>query len=329
MVLKIIFCIIIVFLVSTLTVYFVNEWYQISLSKEIMLKELEKKFYSQKFKVDEKKIFLLGSSHTLRLTATDIQKVLSSKDSTLKIYNLGQTGDSPLKRKDSLNQIVASKPELVMYGIGFRDFEVAETKIELFSTSPETVKNYLPDPKSLITKTVLSNNLFLVGSKFQNPKLTSLDLINNIFFKYETKVINPYTVYPFSNEQKDKNIMTEEEITTWVNNNKITSKENVDKHIESLKEIIRAIKQNNIKIAIFTTPHHRIFLDAIPEDSRGHFYAVLEEISKEFDINIYYLHDKYSEIDLWADPRHVSAKHPNAKIYNNDIAKIILDELEQ
>ena len=54
---------------------------------------------------------------------------------------------------------------------------------------------------------------------------------------------------------------------------------------------------------------------------------ILDEISSEFDIPIYNFTNNYASLDIWADPSHV-AFNKNSIIYSDDIAKMILKEID-
>ena len=58
------------------------------------------------------------------------------------------------------------------------------------------------------------------------------------------------------------------------------------------------------------------------------FQKMLNNISNEFGIPVYFLHDKYADLDIWRETLHI-AVHPDAKIYTDDISKIILKEIGQ
>jgi hypothetical protein len=53
----------------------------------------------------------------------------------------------------------------------------------------------------------------------------------------------------------------------------------------------------------------------------------MQEISKNDDLDVYFLHNEYSELNIWKDALHI-AIHPNAGIFTDDISEILLDELE-
>jgi len=55
---------------------------------------------------------------------------------------------------------------------------------------------------------------------------------------------------------------------------------------------------------------------------------MLNNKSNEFAIPVYFLHEKYVDLEIWRDTKHI-AIHPDAQIYTDDILKIILKEISQ
>ena len=53
---------------------------------------------------------------------------------------------------------------------------------------------------------------------------------------------------------------------------------------------------------------------------------MLNQNAHDFEIPVYFFHDSYIDLDIWRDSFHISI-HPDAKIYTNDISKIIFKEL--
>ena len=61
------------------------------------------------------------------------------------MYNLGKGGDYPRKRISTIDNIVSAKPDLVLYGIGFREFSnVIRDDIKI-SYNPKERDVLLPD----------------------------------------------------------------------------------------------------------------------------------------------------------------------------------------
>ena len=51
-----------------------------------------------------------------------------------------------------------------------------------------------------------------------------------------------------------------------------------------LKEIIKLLQNNDVKVIIFILPQQKYFLDLVPEDDKVIFYAGVEEIKSEFNV---------------------------------------------
>ena len=108
----------------------------------------EQIFYSQNFNQNEKKIFILGASPVNAINSNIVNSILHDTNINFKTYNLGKGSDDPDKRIDSLDLIIDSKPELVLYGIGYRDFQ-AKISADRISETTKT-KSILPDRKSVV-----------------------------------------------------------------------------------------------------------------------------------------------------------------------------------
>ena len=93
---------------------------------------------------------------------THIIKNISDKNPDITIYNLAVNGDSPKFRYGDLEEIVRLKPEIVFYGISYRDFnqpsESTNSQILNFD-----IKNYMekmiPEEMKTINPQLLTRNV--------------------------------------------------------------------------------------------------------------------------------------------------------------------------
>ena len=127
----------------------------------------EQLFYSKKFSLEDKKIFLLGSSHVGQLNSTLIHEEVQSHFPAYGVYNLSYNGDTPSKRIQTIDKIINLNPEIVLYGISYRDFQMDSTK-----------QSMLPDPQQFF------NDFFVnelgINNKL-NPKFIALEIIRKTF----------------------------------------------------------------------------------------------------------------------------------------------------
>ncbi len=54
---------------------------------------------------------------------------------------------------------------------------------------------------------------------------------------------------------------------------------------------------------------------------------MLEAYSKKYDFPIYFLHDKYVEMEIWKDGIHI-AINEDTQIYTKDVLKMLIQEAE-
>jgi len=268
-----------------------------------------------------KSIYLLGSSHILTLNNTHIKKIINEKFPNYDFVNLGKNGDRPSKRINDIELILSEQPSIVIYGVGFRDFSSLRSSTDLISKEPE---NILPNPKNVISELFFSLDINL-GNNFgflESPKIISLQAIRK---ELGIKLIE-------TNEKLRQSdlIKSSEELKNLIKIDppiyEIPSFK-TNKDAKSLIEIIQKLKQNNIKIILFTTPHSKFYLNSISENQLDNFKTIIDELEKSYDVQIFYLHDKYANLEIWRDNEHI-AENKNTIIYSNDIANIIKNTIE-
>jgi hypothetical protein len=278
----------------------------------------------------QNKIFILGSSQVAALNATYIEEQISKNDSNYIVYNLSKDGDVPTNRLNSLEKIISLKPDVIVYGIGFRDLE----KTSLLNTdsiiTPKISKpeSILPDPHQFLEQLLPLENL---GKYFggYSPHVITTELIKN--FRHHSKIqtfnnsstpFQSYTANFFITEN-------ETELKNDFNKNSLPFNglsEN-DNEVIALNEIVKKFLQNNIKVIVFTTPYHKIYLDSLSESDKKTFNSIFDEISKNYGLKTYYLHDKYSSLNIWRDYKH-TAMTKEGLVYSADVAKIIQKEIQ-
>ena len=326
---KLVLVIFLVLSIGFLSLYIFSELnYQLEAFGKIW--ELEDKFFSQNFK-DKTTVFILGSSHVLSLEPYDIENKLSESGLLVDVYNLGILADTPQKRILSIDKIISAKPDLVLYGVGFRDFaESSSTNnpgISQFST--DGVEAILPDPHDTIYFELGLNRYFnenfghLKSSKittlnfFQNiPKNNFDDVNNNSNEEFSEKI--PFTNY----KQKIKNIASKQELQNQVGALPWNGFEPTDYNFQELTRIIKILQNNKINVIIFSTPHSNEYLSTIPEEEQQFFLSKLNDF-KNSDVPVYHFYDDYKDMDVWHDFTHVTMEK-QGMTYIDDITELIL-----
>jgi hypothetical protein len=406
--------------------------------------------------IHEKKIFLLGSSHVGALNSTYIEQHLKENGFDYKVYKFSEPGDKPTLRVKLINYLVKEQPDLIVYGIGFRDFQNTQMMEGHYinfipDRQPDPI---LPDIREHIWN-IMEDNLGNFFKILSNPKLITLNILNDyigenhfpipnhVLIKLWNKKLDLQEVYPEVGEGNMKNLkfwacygwkeqptlsalnpylvgsqfndglisIKEMLYTVWIcrpdlqktypevsqgnytnllewakdigwkeeprlfgldlNQSSSKSSLNASKSkvgnstktqqwysifpiatdsalrdeanqspfsgfdpnymkssIKALDKIIKNLKENDIKVVIFTTPHQRYYLDTVTETDQKVFHSIFEQLSNKFNIKVYYLDSKYADISIWYNISHVS-RNNTVVIYNDDIVKMIMENINR
>jgi len=275
----------------------------------------EEKFYSQEFDLSKKKILIYGSSHLIQLNSTHIKEEVSKISDKHVVFNMAENGDTPQRRSLNIDKDLHLEPEIIVYGIGFRDF--SSLKKENLETEFRFVDLIPFDTTELETL---------------NPKLTTLEVLRSAAIELITKNKNSNVPYPntpvFSERVQDIIIESNE-----LNNNlerfedfSIPTENN--EQVEYFRTIIETMTENKIKVIILVTPHHSTVLEKIPQIEMKNFYEILSIIEDKFDVKIYDYSNKYEGLSIWRDATHI-AFNEKVIIFSDDVAQIIIKEIKK
>jgi hypothetical protein len=310
------------FLISITTLYLVNEWYLSKYDREKTWNPI----FQKDFNTNGKKIYVLGNSRINVLNYTIIKNhFVENGIDDIKIYRLGSPGTRPLDRLPILDTIISTKPEMVAIGLTFWDLDVNvndSDNIQII-TKPE---NTIGDPEEIFRQILPSGKFFgLDLYNIKNPKLSTLETFNILIDNFTGKKNNTST--KMNPEYPLNKIINRTEIQRIIDNQNVKEHIPVNNNpqVTALKEIIKELIRNNIKVVIFSTPRHPLYTDTIQDFEKENFRKILENIHKEFDVNYYSLDEKYSHLEIWADYHHVTT-NPSGYIFSEDVAEILLRE---
>tara|TARA_B110000014_G_C20028401_1_gene533946 strand:- start:332 stop:1087 length:756 start_codon:yes stop_codon:yes gene_type:complete len=236
------------------------------------------------------------------------------------IYNIAYNGNRPSSQIDQLSKLIATKPELVIYGVSYREFS---------SINPETAnsENILPDPKQL------KNEIFSgININEMNPKLLTLKILTSIFPTLEENEVKiPNTPFISFNEA-DTKIRDDTQLLKVLNDPETPRIYHIDSstnnsEINYLKKIIQEFEKNEIKLVIFAPPLHRIYLDHISDSEEENFKKIIEGVQNEFYFPYYDFSYKYADLPIWTDLTHVAVDNEKSLTYTDGVLKIIFEEI--
>lgn len=280
----------------------------------------QNEFYSQNFDPNEKRVFIMGSSQVVPLNATYIKEYISVNNHDYEIYNLATISDLPMYRLETLDMIISTKPEIVAYGISDRDFTFSQ---------PSRPSSFLPDPHQFFVKLldIVKNSIGYDVSVLESPQRVTLlfiiDFVNK-FDKEKSEVI-PYENTPFMRIPKSATIIKNDVGFRRTGfDNIIPPEKNVN--VIALKEIIKKLQENNIKVIVFIIPQNKFYSDPMPDVYKKSFNSILDDLHTIPNLKIYDLYYKYKDLNIWGDLTHVAINR-NATIYSEDVARMILEEI--
>lgn len=274
------------------------------------------KFYLQKFDPNKKKIFIYGSSHVIQLNNTHINNQISNEYENYIIYNMGENGDTPKRRYLNVEKDISLNPEIIFYGIAFRDFNSYTGNNDLQNTDYRLV-DILP-----LDTTEIENI---------NPKLTTLQVVRSFFIDILSDKPNrdiPYPNNPAFSDKFTEEILSKEELSNKKVSLQLYIAEKNNEQVEYFKKIVNSLNKAGIKVVIFITPYSSVELESINGEEKRKFFTILSEIEEEHNVKIYNFSEKYADLEIWRDPTHV-AFNSKAIIYSNEISKMILQEIDE
>ena len=265
------------------------------------------------------RIFLLGSSSVYPVNATFVMEFLKKDQLNYEVYNLADMSDTPSHRLKSIDHLISLKPDVVGYGIGLLDFNQKSLSKNSFDSKDYTEKT---NPKILLG-TLFSE---VTGEDILQKLPTSPKDRTILSIKYIVRGPE-YIHHPFINFHKT-GIANTSELESY--NDKINFKGieeiNSNQELIALKEIIKKLKENNIRVLLFTVPYHESFLNNVSLEDKNKFEEILNQIQNTYEVKIEFLQNKYSNMSIWRDVTHVAVNQKSI-IFSEDIAEYIHKEL--
>jgi len=288
-----------------------------------------KEFYSQD--LTGEKIFIFGSSQIYALNPVDISSHLLKQGHDYTVYNLGQGSSDAEEQLRTIDFVISQEPKIVVYGIAYQTF---------YSHGRTIVET---PPESLISPPKLSDLLSIISLPYNtglldNPKFATINTFNHFYQKqtrnFQEELEHPYLNTPFfvrtpnaeiPAEQKD--LEKDGKLANYKGNEIYPMNKN--RTYSALKELTHILNDHNIEVIIFTTPHLKNWLEQVPVQQKEIFNSMLDDLEKEFNFEVFRLHDKYDVMDIWIDNDHHIAHSEKTDFYSEEVAKMILTRIDE
>jgi len=252
----------------------------------------------------------------------DITHYFMSPKSSSSSSNLGSEFggcNKKLPEIQDLYSIIFTKDEVV--GIDFENFHNPKfTTLNFISKLPKFViqENKPGDWEILIPIAPRTNQTLEIMDELPVHMKNSLASLTNkqtqSFYNKNFRIINDA-------ETLDKEIQ-EKRSTKWFS----SSIEPNGKEVVALRKIIERLQKNNIEVVLFSTPIYKSLYDSAYPCGINDFEQLLENLSIDYKISHYLIHDKYLDENIWRDSNHiVHGKHGLS--YSKDVANAIFKEI--
>jgi hypothetical protein len=267
-------------------------------------------------------LFIFGASYVYPINSTYVSEYLVKNSIGYDVYNLADMSDTPSHRLKSLEHVISLKPKVILYGVSITDFakSLDQADIRNIESKDEIAETLNPKKEIAHIISTMTQNSFEHGFPTSPKERTILSLkylirgpefTHNPFINFKTIPITDEKTFASSYKFEFGGVDTS-----------YNNKERI-----ALEKIISELKKNNIKVILFTVPHHKVFLDSVGDSNQTVFESTMLEIAKQNDVSLYFLHDRYERANIWRDPHHV-AVNMGSIIYSDDIADILVEELE-
>ena len=283
--------------------------------------DYKNQFYSKQFPLNENKILLIGSSHIGHLNMSHVINKIENENLDFTIYNLADNGDSPKFRYDELSQIISLEPELVFYGISYRDFNQL-SELSNSQRNDFTIKNSLDD---LVPEELKSINPQLLTRKVIRDVLDDSNIIKKPTYEIKPKNTPFFSLGDLQTEISNQNELKRQLLTVLPDPKKIQVESQNNEEIEKFHKILRELQSEGISVIIFTTPINPIYLDEIKNSTKISFTNELKNISEEYEIKIYEFENNYGDLEIWNNLDHI-AYNKKSIIFSDEIANMVIKE---
>ena len=283
-------------------------------------------FYQQPHDQD---IVILGSSYvTEGIDAYLVERALKEQGINRSVYNLGMQAETPLSRLPELENLIASRPRLVVIGLGYRDLanrtEIYEDRFGLISQRVHLDENY----RSLYNDTQIG---FLTQSPGEHLWYERKFIGGAVFHLVRNKILkeNSYDREAlFDTNFKDPWLLTTN-LTEEMKIKKAQEDESQDQTGDDLNpqkmallSEVERLQQNNIRVIIIGMPMNPYYSERITESSRQNFSAFLNETG----IPWYDYEQEYPSA-FFIDEGHMNSAGRND--FSQKLAQIIADSEKQ
>lgn len=277
----------------------------------------------------DRDILIMGSSFTNEgIDAYLIEDLLQERQINRSVYVVGMDAETPLSGVPMLDNLIASKPDVVVIGLSYRDLtnrtDVYDDRLALISQKISTDAEYLTlfnDSQIKLLSQSPSEHFFY---KRKFIITSTFHLLRNILFTGENLTRGDKFATNFKDPWQYKTNWTEaEKIDVWKNNKTVFPISNDwNPQKKALLYTTKKLQQNNISIIIINMPITPYYSSKINESTRQNFSNFLNTTGVPW-----YNFERAYPSDFFIDTEHMNAE--GRTDFSLKIAAILADYLKK
>ena len=255
-------------------------------------------FYDQNNNATGYKVYFVGDSQIREgIDANEVEKTFSKNNITAEVFNLGYTGDTPVRRLTELKKLIKSKPDLVIIGVSYHSFSHPEIIPREHLIMVGGTTEFDDTTKAFFTESelnVLNSNIIELSYEkrvWVAPMLISIIYQDKQIINNSHNFKNPYI---YSKNQTPEELIDKLRRYPTQQVQHVTFPESENRMTESETYTIQQLKNANISVILIDMPLNPLLRPFISTDNRTRFETYLSEVG----VPVIDLENQYPQSDF-------------------------------
>ncbi len=287
-------------------------------------------FYDQKVGENETAVYILGSSVVAEsIIPPEINKLLLQKGySNIKFYTCFLSGDTPISRSVQLQNIIDSKPSLVIYGLMPRDIGANDWRDEYFGLVLERL--HLMNDSNYLYSNLQAKSFNKHEGIWYNKKFIQSALKYRYFSEYVPHPELNYSYDPYGEEYRKYESSKSDQNATIADVNNPYSRWRTESEVsdewtqnkEALRYIVKKFKGNDVPVIIVNMPINPLLSEQISDNSYSNYFALINGTDAD-----HYDLDGFGSPEDFFDAVHMT--YDGALKFAPRMADLIIEQVEK
>lgn len=288
-------------------------------------------FYDQKVGENEIAVYILGSSVVAQsIIPPEINKLLLQRGyGNIKFYTCFLSGDTPISRSVQLQNIIDSKPSLIIYGLMPRDIGANDWRDEYFALVHERL--HLMNDSDYLYSNIQSKSFNKHEGIWYNKKFIQNALKYRYFSENSPHSELNYSYDPLGEEYRkyisskgsDQNATiadVKNPKSRWRSESEVSDEWTQNK--EALMYIVKKFKENDVPVIIVNMPINPLLSEQISNSSYSNYFGLINATNvSHYDL------DGFGSQEDFMDAVHMT--YDGALKFAPRMADLIIEQVEK